>query len=229
MPRLDERPAPSCILLLSDHAYIGDAAESYVRHICRAARSQKELHPDVLGAVREGPVDFVLNLLSPVILPSAVLSSARVAAVNFHPAPPKCPGVGSASFALYDGDAEFGVTAHLMAERVDSGAILKVLRFPILNGDDCHSLWQRALHYSLVLFYDVARELARDRSAVPSGETWERPPVTRKQFERWMTLPADATDEEIRRKVRALRHPHFPGPFLEVEGMRLSVRPADAA
>lgn len=233
MPPPGERP--SCILLLSDHAYIADAAESYarrlfdVRHVSRAARSQKEPHPDLLGAVSNGPVDFILNLLSPVILPPKVLEAARIAALNFHPAPPKWPGVGSASFALYEGDAEFGVTAHLMGPRVDSGPILKVLRFPILSGDDCQSLWERSLHYSLVLFYEVAHELARDRKAVPCEQTWERPPISRKQFERWMTLPSDASDEEIGRKVRALRHPRFPGPFIERGGVRVAIRRADAA
>jgi len=183
----------------------------------------------VLRAADEGPVDFILNLLSPVIVPPAVLKAARIAAVNFHPAPPKWPGVGSASFALYEGDAEFGVTAHLMAERVDSGAILKVIRFPILATDDCQSLWERALHHSLLLFCDVAHQLAREGHVAPCGDRWERPPVTRKQFERWMTLPADAPADEIRRKVRALRHPKFPGPFIEIGGVRVPHPAADAA
>ena len=226
---------PSCILLLSDHSYLASAAQSYaqglfeVRAVSHASRSQKELDGEVLRAVREGPLDFILNFLSPVILPPAVLAAARIAAVNFHPAPPKWPGVGSASFALYEQDPEFGVTAHLMMQKVDSGPILKVIRFPICPSDDCQSLWDRALHYALILFYEVTHTLARERRAEPTYESWHRPAVSRTQFEEWMTISGDASSDEVRRKVRALRHPKFPGPFIEVGGVRLAVQPSQAA
>lgn len=218
---------PSCILLLGDQAGVVDAAEAYARRLfdvwCapRATRVQKNLDASVMAAVQRGPVDFILNFLSPVVVPSTVLSMAKKAAVNFHPAPPRWPGVGSASFALYEGDAEFGATAHLMAQKVDSGPILRTIRFPIVRDDDCELLWSRALHHTLTLFYDVSFDLAMHAGVAPSGEKWERPAVTRKQFEQWMVIPAGATVEEVRRKVRALRHPRFPGPFMEVAGMRI--------
>ena len=223
---------PSCILLLSNDAALADAAESYAHRLfdvlCapRSERSQKVLDSSVSQALEHGPADFVLNFLSPVIVPQAVLGVARIAAVNFHPAPPKWPGVGSASFALYEEDQSFGVTAHLMAAKVDSGPILKTLRFPILPDDDCELLWSRALHHALTLFYDVAFELAANGQARLSGETWERPAITRKQFEQWMRILPGTPVEEIRRKVRALRHPQFQGPFMEVAGVRFAAQAA---
>ena len=51
--------------------------------------------------------------------------------VNLHPAPPKYPGVGGINFALYLGDKEFGVTVHLMNEKIDNGKILDVITFPL--------------------------------------------------------------------------------------------------
>ena len=223
---------PSCILLLNDDTPLADAAEAYAHRLfdilCapRAGRSEKVLDSSVTKAVQHGPVDFILNFLSPVILPQAVLDAARIAAVNFHPAPPKWPGVGSASFALYEADQSFGVTAHLMAAKVDSGPILKTLRFPILPDDDCELLWSRALHHALTLFYDVAFDLVTSKQARLSGEKWERPAITRKQFEQWMRILPGTPVEEIRRKVRALRHPRFPGPFMEVAGVRFAAQAA---
>ena len=223
---------PSCILLLDDHAVLADSAEAYARRLfdvrCapRTGRSQKLLDSSVSQALGLGPVDFILNFLSPVIVPKSVLDAARIAAVNFHPAPPKWPGVGSASFALYEDDKAFGVTAHLMEPKVDSGPILRTLAFPILPEDDCELLWNRALHHALTLFYEVAFELVTTRKANPSGQQWERPAVTRREFERWMLIPAGATVDDIRRKVRALRHPRFAGPFIEVAGVRFGLSPA---
>ena len=221
-------PKPSCILLLGDQASLVDAAEAYahrlfdVRCAPRAVRSQKSLDSSVAQAIQDEPVDFILSFLSPVIVPQSVLSAAKIAALNFHPAPPRWPGVGSASFALYEGDKEFGVTAHLMSAKVDSGPILRTISFPILQEDDCELLWSRALHHTLTLFYDVAFDLAMKGNVIPSGEKWERPAITRKQFEQWMVIPPGTAVEEIRRKVRALRHPRFPGPFMEVAGVRFA-------
>jgi methionyl-tRNA formyltransferase len=223
---------PSCILLLSNDASLADAAEAYAHRLfnvlCapRTERSQKVLDSSVSLALAQWPVDFVLNFLSPVIVPQAVLDAARIAAVNFHPAPPKWPGVGSASFALYEGDQTFGVTAHLMSAKVDSGPILRTLRFPILPEDDCQLLWSRALHHTLTLFYEVAFDLATSGQARLSGENWERPAITRKQFEQWMRILPGTPVEAIRRKVRALRHPRFPGPFMEVAGVRFTAQAA---
>lgn len=222
----------SCILLLSDQPPLADAAEAYARRLfdvrcaARSARSQNSFDGSVSRALSRGAVDFILNFLSPLIVPKEMLDAAEIAAVNFHPAPPRWPGVGSASFALYEGDTTFGVTAHLMTAKVDAGPILKTLSFPVLPEDDCELLWNRALHHALTLFYDVAFELATTRRVAPSGQAWERPAITRKQFERWMVIEAGAPVEEIRRKVRALRHPRFAGPFMEVAGVRFAAQAA---
>ena len=170
-------------------------------------------------------VDFLFNYLSPIILPPGVLGALRRASVNFHPAPPEWPGVGSASYALYAGDAAFGATAHLMTEKPDAGAILRVRRFPVAPDDTCERLFDRALAETLVLFKELLPEIARTGQPVPNGEAWARKAITRAQFERWMTLPPDAPPEEVRRKVRALRHSRFPGPFVELAGVRFALPP----
>ena len=82
-------------------------------------------------------------------------------------------------------------------------------------------LWSRALHHTLTLFYDVAFDLAMKGSVMPLGSRWERPAITRKQFEQWMVI-LRARLSRNRRKVARLRHPRFPGPFMEVAGVRFA-------
>ena len=45
---------------------------------------------------------------------------------------------------MYDGAAEYGVTAHRMEPKVDSGAIYAVKRFPVVAGDSVDTLQERA-------------------------------------------------------------------------------------
>src|ERR1700742_3040134 len=68
---------------------------------------------------------------SPIIVPPTVLAALGYGAYNFHPGPPEYPGWAPAHFALYEGAADFGVTAHAMSERVDAGPIVDIARFPI--------------------------------------------------------------------------------------------------
>ncbi|MFO1497488.1 MAG: formyltransferase family protein [Verrucomicrobiota bacterium] len=221
----------SCVLLTGGDERLAKATEQYarslfdVRHISRHGRDHKTLPAELLELLNQEKVDFLFNFLAPIIFPGTVLGAIGRASINFHPAPPEWPGVGSASFALYEKQATFGVTAHFMTERVDAGRIIRVQRFPILPNDTCERLFDRALDYMLLLFYEVLLEVSQNGEAAASDEQWKRKAITRRQFEKWMTLtPADST-EEIERKARALRHSRFPGPFLEIGGFRFELPP----
>ena len=140
-----------CVLLMTDRADLADPAEAVastlfeVRHASRHARQETAFPAAAAEAVGRGDVDVLLNFLAPMIVPSRVLGGVRREAINFHPAPPDWPGIGSASYALYRGDAEFGVTAHRMTATIDGGEIVRVARFPVERGDTCETLFDRAL------------------------------------------------------------------------------------
>jgi len=211
----------TCVLLGADDAYLAQAAESFagtwfdVRHSSRYGRREKKLTPDAYAATGSGAVDFLFSFLCPVIIPEPLLRAARIAPINFHPAPPRYPGVGSASYAIYQEDAAFGVTAHVMAPVVDSGMIIRTLEFPISQGDTCETLFNRAKNYSLFLFYEVLAELAGTGKVVGSGEKWLGKAITRKDFEKWMTVSPEDPAKEIERKIRALRHSRFFAPYVK--------------
>ena len=100
------------------------------------------------------------------MLPKYLIDKAKIAAINFHPGPPEYPGSGCVNFALYDGVDYYGVTAHLMNERIDNGRIIKVLRFPILMEDDVQSLLSRSHQYLLTLFFDVISGIRKESDFV---------------------------------------------------------------
>src|ERR1700688_1672260 len=83
----------------------------------------EKLDPGVLRRVR------LIGFATPTVVPARILQGLGYGAYNFHPGPPHYPGWAPAHFALYEQAAEFGATAHVMTERVDSGPIVDVVLF----------------------------------------------------------------------------------------------------
>jgi len=167
--------------------------------------------------------EYIISFLSPWIIPPEVLLRANKAAINFHPAPPEYPGIGCYNFALYDDAKEYGVTCHHMVEKVDSGAIVKVLRFPLFESDDIASLKERSMAYLLVLFYDIASLIICGHELPISKETWRKRPYTRGELNALCKIKLDMSEDEIHRRVRATYYPGHPGPYLELAGHKFKV------
>ncbi len=153
---------------------------------------QVQVHARTTRKLRERCVraDYLLNFLSaPFVEP--IERQKFKAAINFHPAPPEYPGVGSASLALYDRRTTHGVTAHLMTNHYDSGTILRVRRFPIVSG--YRALFDRSLDETLILFKALVWDIAEGNPLRQSIEQWARGPYTRAEFEQhpaYMEVPA---------------------------------------
>ena len=219
----------SCVLLSTDNAHLADSAETFAKtlfdvlHVSRYPRCSRQLVPEAQHAFQNMPVDFLFSFLCPVLIKESMLRATRIASINFHPAPPKYPGVCCASYAIYNGDSKYGATAHIMDSQPDSGIILQTREFPILENDTCETIYDRAIHDSLKLFYDLLDPLASTGQAEPNGQKWTCKAYTRKQFERWMTLSPDDPPEKIKRIIRAVRHSRFPGPFMEIDGKKVEL------
>ena len=75
--------------------------------------------------------DYIFTFRSYLILKNNTIKKAKIAAINFHPGPPKYRGVGCANYAIYEKSKFYGVTAHLIAPQIDSGKIIDITKFEI--------------------------------------------------------------------------------------------------
>ena len=193
--------------------YIGHATAGQSREVERRIRSTFNVvlarHLDFGDYVDERELarlraDFLFSF-GPHIVRGPLLHSIGTAAINFHPAPPTCPGRGSASRAIFNGYAEFGVTAHLMVEEIDAGPILRVHRFPILSDDDAGVLRAKAFEHVPELVRTVIADLRQNnfRRPEPNGEVWSGPANRKKDVEALIHITAGDSAETIRRKRRA--------------------------
>ena len=171
-------------------------------------------------AVSSWSGDYLLSFVAPWIVPPAALGRARKSAINFHPGPPEYPGIGCYNFALYDNVSEYGVTCHEMTPAVDTGPILKVVRFPVTAADTVETLKARSMEHMVRLFGQIVAALLTGEHVGRSADRWMRRPFRRRDLDDLCRIDPAMSEEEVQRRIRATRFPGAPGPFLELGGHR---------
>jgi methionyl-tRNA formyltransferase len=174
------------------------------------------------------PLRGILSFVSPWIVPAWLLERVPPQpsgwALNFHPGSTDYPGIGCYNFALYEGAAEFGAVCHHMAPAVDTGAIVLERRFPLLPADSVASLKLRTMVTMVSMFHDVVIDLSRGQPPPVSSARWGRRPFRRAELEALCEITADMTEEEVRRRVRAVTFPGAPGARITIHGIRFDAR-----
>ncbi|MET4797614.1 methionyl-tRNA formyltransferase [Bradyrhizobium sp. LB11.1] len=165
------------------------------------------------------------------IVPPDLLARFGHGAYNFHPGPPSYPGWAPAHFALYDRADAFGVTFHAMAERVDSGAILDVVSFPIPQGCTLMRLGELAYAHLLQLFEVWAEPLACEPSLMPRcALSWSGRTNTRRSYRDACDIPLDISRDELWRRMRAFGGNHYGvAPAINLHGVTFTASPPESA
>ena len=166
--------------------------------------------------------DLIISYLSPWIIPQFLLEKAKFASINFHPGSPAYPGIGCTNFALYNNEKEFGITCHHMLKKVDTGSIIEVSRFPILENDSVWTLTQRCYAAISALFFKVMNELMKSGKLPESKETWQREAYKRVELNALCKITLDMDEAEVNRRIRATTYPNMPGAYLELYGNRFN-------
>lgn len=188
--------------------------------------------PEGRDAIAAAGPDLLLSIYFRQMLSPALLSLARVAALNLHGSLlPRYRGRAPVNWVLVRGESETGVTLHEMDEKPDHGPIVAQRRVAIARDDTALSLTRKLAA--------AGRELLRDVYPKLVAGTAVRTPqdhAAASYFGR--RTPADGRidwrrdAESIRNLVRAVTDP-WPGAFTTARGERLFVwraetRPAEA-
>jgi methionyl-tRNA formyltransferase len=162
------------------------------------------LDPDLLERAR------LIAFVTPEIVSSSVLAKLGHGAINFHPGPPDYPGWAPSHFALYERATEFGATVHIMVERVDSGPIVDVARFPIPTGISVLGLEGLAYAHLAHLFWQMAKPLASDPSPPPALPVkWGNRKYSRRTYRAICDIPLDIPKDELDRRLEVFGGNHF--------------------
>jgi methionyl-tRNA formyltransferase len=162
------------------------------------------LDADLLARAR------LIAFVTPEIVSQSILERLGYGAFNFHPGPPSYPGWAPAHFALYEGAAEFGATAHVMIEQVDAGPIIDVALFPIPADISVLALEGVAYAHLAQLFWRMAKSLATDPKAPPTLPIkWGDKKYSRRAYRAICDIPLDIPKDELNRRLSVFGGNHF--------------------
>ena len=157
--------------------------------------------------------DIIISYLSPWIINKDILKKTNLYNINFHPGPPEYPGTGCYNFALFNNVKLYGVTAHLMNEKVDTGKIIKVKRFKVNKKMKLDELINKSYSTMFLLFVKVMKDFFKTSRFKFTKETWKRKPYTRNDLEKLCILKLIDKPNLVLRKIKSTYYKGCPGPY----------------
>jgi methionyl-tRNA formyltransferase len=137
------------------------------------------------SAAGGGVPDYLFSVINKVILRPEELRLPTRPAINFHSGPlPRYGGVFQTSWAVVNGEREYGVVWHRMSETVDGGDILERESFPVDDDETTLSLSIKCYDHGLASFGRLVEKLERgDLDGTPQD------PAARTYYSRADRLP----------------------------------------
>jgi natural product biosynthesis luciferase-like monooxygenase protein len=147
---------------------------------------------------------YLFSITNLDVLAPEVIALPTRAAINFHDGPlPEYAGLNTPVWALLNGEAQHGITWHLMTREVDRGDILAQRRFDLSDSESALTLNTRCFEAAIESFEQVARGLV-DGTLVPRAQASAPERMYRRKDRPLAVIDWAQPAAEIARLVRAL-------------------------
>lgn len=173
-----------------------------------------------------GEIDMVYCSTFPKRLKREWLEAAKIAAVNFHSAPlPEYRGAFCYNFAFLNQEKEYGITCHFLAEQIDEGDIIEVVKFPydFEKGslEELVSLSNQHLYRLFCKTYQHFKSGEKVAGQPQDGGTY----YSRRDFEREKEVHPGESEELTLRRIRAFWYPPYEGAYIRLGGEKVFLVP----
>lgn len=178
-----------------------------------------ENEPELYNQLRE--CDYGISYLYPKKIREPLLSSCKNGFINFHPGPlPQYRGVTTYTFAILNNEKFFGVSAHFVAESIDAGDVIEVIKFDIdsnqMTAKELHTIAQPKL---FELFKKIVIKIMKGENLPKIVQKVEDANYySYKDFEKNRVILESDDIDIIDRKIRAYWFPPWPGAYIKKNG-----------
>lgn len=160
-------------------------------------------------------VDWLLSVANLGIIPKPVLAQAAKGAVNFHDGPlPRYAGLNVPVWALLAGEAQHGITWHLIEGGIDEGDVLEQRVFDLSPDETALSLNTRCFEAGLESFPSVVNQLETGLRRQPQDLSNRQLFLRDKRPSAFGRLDFSLPAQVLARQVRALDHGRYWNPLV---------------
>lgn len=182
------------------------------------------LFNDVEGKISKD--DYLLSYLFPLIIRERFIALFDPKkCINFHPGPlPEFRGVAGCCFSILNDFNFWGVTAHQLVSKVDAGALIEKITFPIDNSKMFATDVERLSQEHLFNVFQVVFDKIINNVPLNFKKQEELTKAySRKDLEKLKELDISETVDQINKKIRGLWLPPFHGLHIEINGEKYSL------
>ena len=158
--------------------------------------------------------DWLLSVANLRLIPAAVLAQATKGAVNFHDGPlPRHAGLNAPVWAIMGGEAQHGISWHVIEGGVDEGDVLESRLFDIAAGDTALTLNTRCFEAGMESFPALVTQLETGLRRVKQDLTQRSLHLAADRPAAQGRIDFSKGADEVVRLVRALDHGRYWNPL----------------
>ena len=149
----------------------------------------------------------------------------KIAAINFHSGPPEYRGVGCANYAIFEKKKNYGVTAHLIDEKIDTGKILQVRRFKIHKSWNLKKLLEKTHKELLIISKNIIKLFCKNNKKLIGKlqanhkDTWSKKIYTLRKLNKLYEIKKYYSKEKMELIIKATKLDNF-RPYIKVKNLK---------
>ena len=167
--------------------------------------------------------DYIFTFRNYLILKKKIIKKAKIAAINFHPGTPKYRGVGCANYAIFENSKYYGVTAHLINNKIDNGKILDVIQFRISKQTSLEKLLKKTHYTQYLLAKKTITNIKKNKNYLNTqinknkNIKWSKKIGNKKKLDKFYELKKiNLPNKEFSRYLRSTLYKDFK-PFIKIK------------
>lgn len=174
----------------------------------------KGIEPDLMFVV------YYDNILKP-----KLFKLAKEGVINLHLAnAEKYRGCYSTTFAIINGEKEYGVTLHYIDEGIDTGPVIDKKVFELKREWTGKDLYDMATGEGFKLFQENLNSIIEENAVSQKQKTSEELKFYKKSQFPSHNITFEGSGEDVYNRIRALMFPPFPHPYFYIGDRKIYLR-----